>query len=310
MFELCQKKRYARSLKLLDKVVLDVSKVTLEDFIKFIPIRKRRRGPSLSFSIEESLVKVSSLQTKYEEPHIKKPRRSLQGESQVIPDSFIIHIEKLGFEKKDARRLYEDKADWLGLSSVSKILCTLRNCNFETKLAGDSMTRHYQSEHGWRDYPCDEDNCKFIAYSRICYNMHKAAHGRIKQPDKEFKCKIADCQASFERRGLLDIHLRIHENNVFYCRFCPFSTAQYGNLQAHERLHFGIENYCCTECEKTFSRKALLKSHFDAVHEGIKAECPLCSLRGSLSRIQTHIRKLHRRKASWSAKTQKFTVID
>ena len=58
-----------------------------------------------------------------------KSKTTKQGEkkketktTKEIPKDFIAHIVKLGFDKKDAARLYESKDDWLGMSVGGKVL--------------------------------------------------------------------------------------------------------------------------------------------------------------------------------------------
>ena len=46
----------------------------------------------------------------------KKARKSLV-KKEVIPKAFIDHIRKLGFRDSDAQVLYENKDDWIGMST-------------------------------------------------------------------------------------------------------------------------------------------------------------------------------------------------
>ena len=46
----------------------------------------------------------------------KKARKSLV-KKEVIPKAFIDHIRKLGFRDSDAQVLYENKDDWIGIST-------------------------------------------------------------------------------------------------------------------------------------------------------------------------------------------------
>ena len=70
----------------------------------------------------------------------------------------------LGFNESDAQRLYEEKADWMGINSGGKILCTQQGCKFFTTFGTEALFEHCRVEHNWRDYPCPEENCKFVAY--------------------------------------------------------------------------------------------------------------------------------------------------
>ena len=85
-----------------------------------------------------------------------------------LSKKFIDHIVELGFDAKDAARLYENKDDWLGMSSGGKVLCTQQGCKFSGPLCSDALFDHCRTVHGWRDYPCTHDNCDFVAYSSTC----------------------------------------------------------------------------------------------------------------------------------------------
>merc|ERR1711935_1131095 len=89
-----------------------------------------------------------------------------------IPKKFITHIVELGFNAEDAARLYESKEDWLGMSSGGQVLCAQRGCKFSTPLSSDALFEHCRTVHEWRDYPCPQDNCEFIAYSKTCIKSH------------------------------------------------------------------------------------------------------------------------------------------
>ena len=54
----------------------------------------------------------------------KKQKKKKETETKkTIPKEFIAHIVKLGFDAKDAERLYESKDDWLGMAEGGNVLC-------------------------------------------------------------------------------------------------------------------------------------------------------------------------------------------
>merc|ERR1711892_876570 len=206
--------------------------------------RNKRPATLLSFSI--------SLDAENEFKHEpRKEKKKKTEEKRVIPPSFINHIKSLGFPESDAVHLFEHRDQWSGISIGSRVKCTMKKkrCSFECSPVGDEMSAHYRDVHGWRDFPCDKPHCTFVAYSKSSFNQHKAGHGRLKSASKEFKCTVPDCSATFDRVGLLEIHSRIHENRLFHCPFCPYSTTQSVNLVFHTRLHFGIADYACPACD-------------------------------------------------------------
>ena len=73
-------------------------------------------------------------------------------------------ILSLGFNKEDAPRLYDQKEDWMGLNSGGSVFCAHKGCKFRTKIESDDLFEHCRSVHLWRDYPCQEENCNFVAY--------------------------------------------------------------------------------------------------------------------------------------------------
>ena len=74
------------------------------------------------------------------------------------------HILSLGFNKEDAPRLFEQKEDWMGISSGGSVFCAHKGCKFQTQIASDDLFDHCRSVHLWRDYPCQKENCNFVAY--------------------------------------------------------------------------------------------------------------------------------------------------
>ena len=95
-----------------------------------------------------------------------------------IPSEFIEHILTLGFNKNDAKRLYDQKDDWLGVYTGGQLFCTKYGCQFYTKVNSDELFEHCRNEHNWKDYPCDHINCNYVAYSSLALHHHgrKADH--------------------------------------------------------------------------------------------------------------------------------------
>ena len=56
---------------------------------------------------------------KFKVPETDQPKKSrkLEVKKDVIPKGFMVHIRKLGFRDSDAKVLYENKDDWIGVST-------------------------------------------------------------------------------------------------------------------------------------------------------------------------------------------------
>ena len=101
-------------------------------------------------------------------------------------------------------------------------------------------------------------------------------HTFYRQHIFSIKCPFKNCDATFERDGLLQRHVHIHENIKYECQFCPYSTAQKTNLMSHYRSHYGVREFKCDKCDKCFDNQGLLSGHYQK-HEGITYVCKLCS---------------------------------
>jgi len=293
----------------------------LDRFRKFkrsqeVESRKRKMSSKLSFEInlDEDYDAISRLAIKSDKSRkVEKKMETIENKKKVLPKKFIAHILELGFEAKDAVRLYGSKDDWLGMSRGGQVHCSMKGCLYSTQLSSDCMFEHCRTVHGWRDYPCTHDNCEYISYSERSFKMHVSRfHSPYKTHSGEyFSCQRANCKASFQRIGLLMIHQRVHDNVVFRCVFCPYVGAQVKDLVTHHRMHFNTRDFVCAVCQKTFTTSAQLKQHVRLLHDTNEAEtqCPLCDRRAVRRRIMLHLREKHKVKGiTWDDNKKQYIV--
>ena len=76
-----------------------------------------------------------------------------------VPTEFV--QLSLDLNENAAPTLYEEKENRIGIKRGRKVSCVVRGCNFETS-AIDDLFYHCRVIHQWRDYPCPEENCKFV----------------------------------------------------------------------------------------------------------------------------------------------------
>ena len=114
--------------------------------------------------------------------------------------------------------------------------------------------------------------------------------------DKEFwyKCPKPGCKSSFDREGKLDIHLRIHNNDVRACMYCPYRYVHYDDYQVHLKAHFQIREFKCDQCDAKFRSKAKLTVHYTR-HEGLTYSCMICKTYETTSKsaADLHLRYKH-----------------
>ena len=134
IIELCERKSYNRAIKLLRK---KIGNRRLDNFIKYIQQQKSLKSKSkLSFevsnlsklpifsfylqfqiNIDEQDSKSRFIKTEAVKKTRKRKHESSVKRKKNVPVEFIQHIMSLGFDENDAPRLYEEKENWLSISS-------------------------------------------------------------------------------------------------------------------------------------------------------------------------------------------------
>jgi len=293
----------------------------LKMFKKFIRIKLAHGKPKLSFEInfdEDSYVisrRSVKVETKQNVTQRKKKSKETEKQTKNEPTKeFITHIVKLGFDAKDAARLYKSKEDWVSMTCGGRILCSERRCTFSIPLSSDCMFAHCRDVHGWRDYPCAQENCVYVAHSKTSAKSHLSQfHSPYKTHNGDHhSCQRVNCKAAFSSFSDLARHERIHSNNVFRCVFCPYVSARQMDLRIHQRNHFNTREYKCEVCEKAFSTMGKLNKHIvlhDAADEAVTTKCPLCERVDLRHRIQNPLIKKHKMKGvRWDANRNGFVV--
>ena len=138
----CQNKNFKQSAILLGENDEESKKELKEMFEKYFnPESTKASIPAnLSFSFKTSTNAI--LQRKRlgnMDLKIEQRKRKLNQEDKVklketkIPDEFLLLLDELGLDKKDARKFYENKDQWTYVKSDRKIFCTVKG-KFEIKV--------------------------------------------------------------------------------------------------------------------------------------------------------------------------------
>ena len=114
------------------------------------------------------------------------------------------------------------------------------------------------------------------------------------EKDFWYKCPKPNCQSSFQYQLLLDHHMRIHNNELDKCQYCPFRYIEPLRYKEHLNKHFRIRDFKCDYCGATFTTKQCLNGH-QSMHEGILYCCLICN-KYKIARknsMQMHLRLKH-----------------
>ena len=181
-----------------------------------------------------------------------------------IPADFIKIVRKFGLPSEHIDFFYEhrDKFVW-EIKEKKKIFCTAQGCDFSAPSLPNALTEHMKECHDYGEYPCDEADCKFVAYAQVCLRKHKTQfHGtgrRRRLTHEDFSCQL--CGFTTIRRLLLDIHMRIHENRQTKCEFCSYTAVTVKQIHDHILYHFRIKNFACHLCPASFHINGILTQH-------------------------------------------------
>lgn len=154
--------------------------------------------------------------------------------------------------------------------------CEICGMNFDVKSIFEA---HQLSHTDAREQICHICGVGFKSVS----NLHRHQKSVHAEERKEF-CKI--CNKNFKTKMALKIHMNNHADMKVYvkCIYCNV-IVQERSLKTHiKNSHTteGLEKkFECENCQKCFKTEALLRRHFDSVHEpvdrGITYECKDCN---------------------------------
>ena len=196
----------------------------------------------------------------------------------------------------------------------STVLCTSPNCNFKAPSTNNSLMDHCRSVHQWQDVPCSYENCHFVAYNSLSFLSHKTNfHSKHRSfIPKEYPCRWAGCVSSFKDAYLLQVHMKIHTNQLYNCSYCPYRTNTDSRLRDHYRSHYQMRDFKCETCAKTFVTPTALKEHIEDVHMREQLlTCSVCTkFTGPRKRLQRHLRVVHNLLSRWNDKEKMLEMFE
>lgn len=233
-----------------------------------------------------------------------EPKRSKKQEKQItegeckkkkeIPKEFVEKIQKLGMKVEDADALYTSKIEWAAVYSENKVYCTEPGCDFYTKIDNGILTQHMIDRHKYGEYPCEHETCNFIGYSKKSLNLHRPMHTKLFEKEYWYKCPKPGCKSTCQDSLALDHHVRLHDNDLDVCSYCPYRYVKNYQYTRHLKLHFKIRDYKCDQCDLKFVTQTDINRHYQ-IHEGINYNCLICKTYEAHTKhnMESHLRSKH-----------------
>jgi hypothetical protein len=124
-----------------------------------------------------------------------------------------------------------------------------------------------------------------------------SAHGRVSiAQDVSFYCNKGDCKMGFPRISKLEEHIRMHENILTNCFFCPWTGVTVPNISIHFNTHFHYRTDKCSHCDELFYTPWARDKHEEIMHErdSKKFSCDDCAYTThSTTSLNYHLRTKH-----------------
>ncbi|XP_074645606.1 uncharacterized protein LOC141901926 isoform X1 [Tubulanus polymorphus] len=186
-----------------------------------------------------------------------------------------------------------------------------RDCNQKMKTLS-ALNYHYRVKHlNYSMFTCDV--CQKPMRNSQLLELHKLTHLDRKTRKSLHRFMCSDCGAAFERKSLLDSHIRSkHTNEVTdVCDVCGKVFYNKENHRTHMKFHAGIKKYNCNICDKRFVTSSMLTRHL-TVHKSKKShQCPVClKWFARNDSMKAHCRSFHRLEilqTSTASNTASFT---
>ena len=106
-------------------------------------------------------------------------------------------------------------------------------------------------------------------------------HTKKENKHGTFRCDRGDCKLAFGTLANLKNHLRLHDNDLFRCYFCPWASCNRTDKMDHLNHHLGIRPHKCSFCEKRFSKAKDKTRHEESYHEKVfdRYKCLYCDFK-------------------------------
>lgn len=167
------------------------------------------------------------------------------------------------------------------------------------------MRKHSMIHLTTEDRPYKCEVCGKGFYLIAAYKVHVRVH----TGEKPYKCD--HCDRAFYSRQSQQLHVKIHMDKSYQCEYCGMDFWWITNLNRHlKSVHTEkgqVKIFECSECMKTFGRKAALKAHLRTHIDERLYACDVCALSFSEESLLSDHKKSHEDAEAFNSTFLEFT---
>lgn len=158
-------------------------------------------------------------------------------------------------------------------SNEKPFVCEVCSKGF-TRLDHLNIHRHHHSDV--KPYNCDICKQGFTRAAHLQrHTENRHANGaESKMITADYVCEM--CPKAYSTPKSLKLHMKIHTEKVYVCKFCRINFSNQDELDDHNKMHNHEKPFLCSECGARFVRNDYLTVHMRR-HKGEKPyKCRYC----------------------------------
>ena len=241
----------------LDWTDLDPSEKDLEcEDLEIPPLEKKKRGRPKG---SKKKVKADP------DSDVEKTEITVDENEDGLPKKDRTFLFPLNFDLQAANKKFFKRYEEVKEGSLKEVDALNQHEKWKCCLCEEVVMNigvHVGKSHGYPDFICPK--CDFVCGSEYLLKQHEKAH----------------CDLLNKKSG--------------NCTKCDTFVE---NLSEHmKQEHKIIKNnptIKCPQCDKVYNKNAEFQRHFNSVHLGMKANCPICQKELLPTKITSHIRMVH-----------------